>query len=137
MDLRKRAVACYESGAATIASVAAQFQMGVATLGRLLALKRKTGSLEPKPHRGGQPPKLTESDRELLKALVKEQPDLTLSAYSEALEQLIHKRIPIQVTSRALMQMGYSTKKNSTSHRTRLRASSTGTKNVSRVNRSI
>src|SRR5205823_6791590 len=44
---------------------------------RLLPRRRATGTLAPKPHRGGPPPALGPDDLERLAALVRQQPDAT------------------------------------------------------------
>jgi len=127
-DLRARVVAAYEGGRETLEVVALMFQIGVATVVRLLSLKRKTGSLDPKPHGGGQRPKLSGSDLELLKALVKDRPDATQAELAEALEHKVHKGVHARMVSRALERIGYSRKKNATPRRAGDRASPAGRK---------
>lgn len=114
LDLRSRVVAAYESGKETLLTVATLYQIGAATLVRLLALKRRTGSIEARPHGGGHPGKLSESDLELLKVLVKETQDSTLLELAEALDKRIHKGVNAQDVCRALKRLGISRKKHRT-----------------------
>ncbi len=116
MDLRKRVVAAYETGKGTQEEVARQFSIGVATLVRLVSLKRKPGKLEPKPHAGGQKPRLTEADLDELKDVVKEKPDLTRAEFAEALEERIPKKVSVDIIQRALKLIDYTYKKNYASH---------------------
>jgi len=130
LDLRSRVVDAYESGKDSLAVVAVAFRIGVATLVRLLALKRTTGSLEPRPHRGGQRSKLSEGDLGALRVLVREEPDATLEELAEALEKQVHKGVHPMMVSRALERIGYSRKKNSTPHRAGLATSAGGSGRV-------
>lgn len=111
MDLRERVVAVYEAGKGTMEHVAAMFNIGVATLVRLLALKRKTGSLKWKPPGGGTPRRLTEWDLETLKTLVMEKPDATLAELAEGLEKRIQKGVSVKIVFDALRRIKYTRKK--------------------------
>ncbi len=59
LDLRERIVAAYERGDMTRDQVAALFQVGRASVNRLVRRFRETGSVEPSPHGGGKRRKLT------------------------------------------------------------------------------
>jgi hypothetical protein len=59
--------------------VATLFQVGEATVHRWKRLKRETGSLVPRPPRsGGMPPRVTPEQYDLVRAIVSEQPDVTI-----------------------------------------------------------
>jgi transposase len=111
MDLRKRVVAAYEASQATLEEVARRYSIGVATLVRLMALKRNKGTLEPKPHGGGQKPRLAESDVDVLKELVNERPDWTRAEYAKALEERIQKHVSVDIIDRAFKGIDYTYKK--------------------------
>lgn len=76
-DLRHRIAPAYERGEGSQRQIAERFSVGKATVERLVRLQRETGTLEPKPHAGGQSPRLGEADRaDLLGAFAKD-PDLS------------------------------------------------------------
>lgn len=76
LDLRRRIVAAYERDDGTQAQLAQRFEVGQATVERLVRLKRETGRLTPKPHAGGTDPQITEADRASLEEALEREPDL-------------------------------------------------------------
>ena len=76
LDLRRRIVRAYERGEGTQAQIAQRFEVGRATVERLVRLQRETGALDPKPHAGGAQPRITEADRESLIETFEREPDL-------------------------------------------------------------
>src|SRR3954447_3711173 len=77
-DLRKRILETVERGEGSLRQIARRFLVSVSFVTRLLRTHRDTGSLEPKPHGGGNPAVLTPEDLERLRALIRQQPDATL-----------------------------------------------------------
>jgi hypothetical protein len=69
-ELRRRIIEAWQAGEGTWEQLAARFKVGVATVDRLVALFRATGSVEPRPHGGGHEPQLTTEHLELLRNLV-------------------------------------------------------------------
>lgn len=110
-DLRERVVAAYERGDGGYVTVAATFGIGTATLRRLVARKRATGSLEPDPPPKGFPPKLTGERLETLANLVAEKPDLTIQELTDELNKLIDVTVSRSGVVRALMKLGLTRKK--------------------------
>jgi transposase len=84
LDLRQRVLAACDLGEMTQAEVARQFQVSRQWLVKLLARRRKTGSIAALPHGGGWTPKFSGPRLAELQAAVKEDPDATLQ---ELLEQ--------------------------------------------------
>lgn len=84
-DLRERIAAAVEQGDHSLRQLARLFSVSLSGIVRLLQRQRQTGSVLPKPHAGGTPPKLTTPDEERLLALVREQPDATLAELRERL----------------------------------------------------
>lgn len=84
MDLRERVVAACDSGEDTREGVAKRFCVSVAWVYRLLARRRDTGSIAPKPHGGGQPPSFRGESAERLTKAVEDCPDATLEELREA-----------------------------------------------------
>jgi hypothetical protein len=79
LDLRERVVGAFDAGDMTDDQVADLFQVGEATVHRWKRLKRETGSLVPPPPRGGgMPPRVAPEKYDLVREIVREQPDLTI-----------------------------------------------------------
>jgi transposase len=78
LDLRERIVAAVEAGEHTLQELAEAFAVDLSTIVRLLQRYRSTGSVQPKPHGGGMPPKLDRQAVARLLELVRQQPDATL-----------------------------------------------------------
>lgn len=85
LDLRTRIVALVEAGEHSLREVAEFAAAHVSTIVRLLKRYRNTGSVAPKPHGGGMPPKLDAQAVERLLDLVKQQPDATLAELRDRL----------------------------------------------------
>ena len=84
MDLRERVVAACDRGEATREQVAKRFCVSTGWVYRLLARRRATGSIAPKPHGGGQPPVFHGESAERLRKAVEDCPDATLEELREA-----------------------------------------------------
>jgi transposase len=85
LDLRRRVVAAYENGVETIPEVAERFEVSDSFIKKLLRRKRTTGDIAPIGHRGGQPRRLSDQDRQWLLKTVLAQPDITLGELQERL----------------------------------------------------
>src|SRR4051794_41855430 len=77
-DLRQRIVDTIQRGDGSVRQIARRFLVSVSFVTRLLKLHRSTGSLEPRPHGGGNPAVLESEDLERLRELIRQQPDATL-----------------------------------------------------------
>jgi len=106
-DLRKRIVETVQRGDGTLRQIARRFLVSVSFVTRLLQLHCGTGSLEPRPHGGGNPAVLGPEDREQLRQLVRQQPDATL----EELHQRLGASCSLMTISRALHKLGPPRKK--------------------------
>ncbi len=84
-DLRERIVAAVDNREGSRREIARRFRVNVSSIARLLQLRRKTGSIEPRPHGGGRAPTLDDDGLERLRGLVREQPDATLDQRRQAL----------------------------------------------------
>src|SRR5438270_62770 len=106
-DLRQRIVDTVQRGEGTIRQIAERFLVSVAFVTRLLQLHRSSGSVEPRPHGGGNPAVLTPEDLERLRAFIRERPDATLQ------ECAAHLGIACSLVtfSRALNKLGLPRKK--------------------------
>ena len=102
VDLRERVVSYVESGGSGI-SASRLFSVGERTVRRWLSLKKESGSLVPRPHGGGYPPKIVISK---LKEYINSHPDKTLED--------IGKEFSVSHVAiwKALRKIGYVYKKN-------------------------
>jgi transposase len=84
-DLRERIVAAIDRGDHSLRQIAYLFSVNLSFLVRLLQRRRATGSVQPKPHAGGPPPKLDADAVRRLVELVGQQPDATLAELRDRL----------------------------------------------------
>lgn len=106
-DLRQRVLDAVERGEGSIRQIARRFVVDLSFVVRLLQNYRRTGSIAPKPHRGGHPPALGPEDLERLRELVRQQPDATL----KELCQRLGVACSTAAISRALGKLGLPRKK--------------------------
>jgi transposase len=115
LDLRERIVAAYERGDLTRDQVAEMFQVGRASVNRLVRRFRETGSVEPNPHGGGKPRKLTGRGEKALRALVAEHPDATIPEFVRLLMARAKLAVSTSTMSRELTRLGFTRKKSPSS----------------------
>ena len=85
IDLRERIIAAIDRGEHSLRQIAHLFSVNLSFLVRLLQRRRATGSVQPKPHGGGPTPKLDTAAVRRLRALVRKQPDATLTELRDRL----------------------------------------------------
>jgi transposase len=107
IDLRERIVAAIDRGEHSLRQIARLFCVDLSFLVRLLQRRRATGSVQPKPHGGGPTPKLDAAAVARLHALVRQQPDATLTELRDRLGIPCH----IATIARALHRHGITRKK--------------------------
>jgi transposase len=112
IELRTRVVAAVEHGDLTIGEVAEVFSVGKTFVKKMLRLQRAGEDLAPR-QGGGSAPKLTDTDRGVLREVVAEQPDVTLAECQARLA--VHGRgsVSIPTICRALQQLQLPRKKKS------------------------
>ncbi len=106
-DLRQRIVDTVRRGEGTIRQIAERFLVSVAFVTRLLQLHRSSGSVEPRPHGGGNPAVLTPEDHGRLREFIANQPDATLQECAAHLGT----SCSLATISRALSKLGLPRKK--------------------------
>ena len=106
-DLRERILETVQRGEGSLRQIAQRFLVSLSFVVRLLQTYRRTGSIQPRPHRGGNPAKLAPEDLERLRELVQQQPDATL----EELRQRLGVACSTMAICRALKKMGLPLKK--------------------------
>ena len=77
-DLRERIVAAYEAKEGTREEVAKRFKVSLGMVKKLLAQKERTGDVRPRHRFSGRKAKLMPEHGPALRALVAQEPDLTL-----------------------------------------------------------
>jgi len=122
-ELRSRVVAAVEQGELTIAEIARVFSVGLTFVTKMLRLHRAGEDLTPR-HGGGPLPLVQEPEREVLRAAVAEQPDLTW-AEAQALLAAHGKAASVPTICRALQELGLPRKKKVSARRS-------GTKSTAR-----
>jgi len=113
-DLRIRIITAVEGGELTQAEILRHFGIRRTGLSCLLKHVKETGSINPKPYRGGRRSKFQEQDVKRIKYLEK-QPDATL----EEILEFSGKDASIMSVFRMLRKIGYRLKKSHYSPRTR------------------
>jgi transposase len=112
LDLRQKVVAAVERGDSTIEEVAASFGVGLTFVKKMLRQHRETGDLRPRPHGGGQTPRLSAKHLKLLRAEVERSPDKTAAALRDHLAERASVSVSRPTVTRALSRLGLSRKKN-------------------------
>ncbi len=78
LDLRRRVIEVYEEGLLPQWLVAKQFRIGEATMRRLVALKRETGDVVPRPRTYGPASTVTGKHLEVLETILDRNPNVAL-----------------------------------------------------------
>lgn len=110
-DLRERIVARYLQDDESYDSVADHFQVGRATVNRVVNRFRRTGSVSPSPRGGGNPPWIGADELPRLKALVAEKPDRTADELAQEWYARFGAALSRSSMVRALRRAGLSIKK--------------------------
>src|SRR5215471_6730161 len=84
IEIRERIVARWKRGGVTTEQLADAFEVSPATVKRYIKLARETGSVEPRSHGGGRPPKIDDAGREWLRQLMQKHQDWTTYEYADA-----------------------------------------------------
>jgi transposase len=112
VDLRERVVTAINLAGMTDDEAAELFQIGEATVHRWKRLKRETGSLVPKPPRGGgMPPRVAPEQHELVRTMVREEPDLTVFELAAEFHRRTGRSISPAAMGRTLRKLGITRKK--------------------------
>ena len=127
-DLRTRIVEAYDNQKGSIRQLAERFAIDFSTVWRLLVHYRHTGKVDPKPHGGGQPPKIDETGLEQLRHLVVETSDATVVELQQRFEQTAHITTSRAAVGRALLKLKLSRKKKQSAppNKTRIRSKRDG-----------
>ena len=126
LELRKRIVERYAEGDVTYPEVADLFGVGEASVSRVLRRWREHGVLDPDPHGGGNPPRISEDEYPALMALVAEKPDRTVDELSALWNERYDAETSRSSMSRALLRAGLTRKKKHSAPRNKTEKTSSG-----------
>lgn len=111
VDLRRRVATAYDEGVETIEEVAERFGVSASFVSKVMARRRRTGSLSSKPHRGGFASALAGTPMEVLAGLVKTQPDATLEELRRHLAEQCAVSVSVSAVCRAVAKLQLPRKK--------------------------
>ena len=119
-DLRLKIVQAYQNKEGSQSKIAKRFGVGRRTVQRLWTLFLETGSVNPRPHGGGNPARLGPQELAILKKISEKRPDATLEELGVYFDQ-VTEELPSQqayevassssVISRALTKLNLTRKK--------------------------
>ena len=116
-DLRQRVLSAHRRGEGSIRDLADQFGIAARTLENWIELECETGSVAPRPHGGGAATRLGSAQREVLRALVRDDPDATLPQLAERLARATRCRVHPTTVGRALDDLNLPRKKRRSTRR--------------------
>ncbi|GHG67169.1 helix-turn-helix domain-containing protein [Comamonas sp. JC664] len=108
IDLRQRIVDAWRFERVPLEAIAQKFQVGSATVKRLIRGFRQTGSVAPRPHGGGRPPLLDDVKLERVRRLREQHPDWTCQALAMAYAEQHAEAVSTSTIQRALVRLGAS-----------------------------
>ena len=110
-DLRHKIVRAYERGLGSQRAVAALFEVSLSFVEKLLRRHRTTGQVAPKPHAGGQKPRLEATAQTRIQQWVQEQPDVALDELCTRVAEATGVRVSVPTMCRVLQRLGLPRKK--------------------------
>lgn len=110
VDLRQKIIDTYENEKISQRQLAQRFRVTLGFIIKLLKQYRETGDISPKTS-PGRPRQLNEEQMETVKALVEEQPDITLAELQAAVEERYAVKVSMPTMCRVLQRLQLSRKK--------------------------
>jgi len=115
-DLRQKIIEAYYNQEGSQRQIAQRFCVSLSFIQNLLKRYRNSGTLDPRPHGGGQSSKLNPDQMRLLAQLVRENQSLTLEQLCHKLELAIGVKISRATMGRIIKKLNLSNNRNH--HRT-------------------
>ncbi len=84
LDLRERILSTYDKENGTREQVARRFRVSLGMVKKLIQQRRHTGEIGARRHLCGRKPRILESHRSQMRAILKKKPDITLKELREA-----------------------------------------------------
>ena len=117
IDLRQKILHAYERRLGSQRALAHVFGVSLAFVEKVLRQHRTSGTIVPKPHAGGQKPRLDEATHVLLRQLVRDHPDLTLDELCTRIGAETGVRVSVPTMCRVLQRLGLPRKKSRSTRR--------------------
>src|SRR5574342_447898 len=111
IDLRRRIVQAWPAEKRSVPELASRFTVGTATVKRLIGRFKDTGSVEPRPHGGGQKPKIPPGKLARVERLLRANPDWTIEELARAYSQEPGAKVSRSTMDRAVRRLGFTRKK--------------------------
>ena len=105
LALRKRIVDAYLAGEGSLRDIAKRFLVSPTTVKAYLRLHQETGKLLPRVHNRGRKPAVSTKQLSLVKALLEEQPDMTLAELCTAFRKKTGQRVSSTSMHRAIKKI--------------------------------
>ena len=126
IDLRQKILQAYERGYGSQRALAHVFGVSLAFVEKVLRQYRTLGTIAPKPHAGGQKPRLGDATHGILRQLVRGHPDLTLDELCTRIAVETGVRVSVPTMCRVLQRLGLPRKKSRSTRRSVTQSASGG-----------
>jgi transposase len=111
-DLRSRIIAAWLNKEGTWVELAERFDVGPASVNRLIARVRRTGSIEPTKQKYGSDPKLSEEHLAEIKKMLEGRPDITFPELQLEIVEKLGVEVSVATVGRAVRErLGWTRKK--------------------------
>jgi len=112
IDLRQKILRACERRLGSQRTIADVFGVSLAFVEKVVRQYRATGDIGPKPHAGGQKPRLDGAAQAVVQRLVGDQPDATLEELCTGVAMETGRRVSVPTMCRVLQRLGLPRKKN-------------------------
>jgi transposase len=112
IDLRQKILHAYERRLGSQRALAHVFGVSLSFVEKALRRYRSTGELGPKPHAGGQKPRLDAAAQALVRQMVDAHPDATLEELCTYVDDTAGVRVSLATMCRLVQRLGLPRKKN-------------------------
>ena len=116
VDLREKIAQACDKKLGSRQHIADTFGVSRSFVQKLLSRRRSTGIIAPLPHGGGGKPALDDEALDLVRQLVKDQPDATLEELSEAVDEQRGIRVSVSTVCMVLKRLALPRKKSRSTH---------------------
>jgi transposase len=124
IDLRQKILHAWERRLGSQQSIANIFGVSLSFVEKLLRRHRTTGDIAPKPHGGGQRPRLDAAAQAQVRQLVHEQADATLEELCTRAAETTGIRVSVPTMCRVVRRLGLPRKKSHSMRRSATRSGS-------------
>jgi transposase len=112
IDLRQKIIQAYERRLGSQRALADVFGVSLSFVEKVLRRYRSTGELGPKPHAGGQKPRIDAAAQARIRQMVHEASDVTLAELCARLADITGIRVSLATMCRMVQRLALPRKKN-------------------------